>query len=223
MNKEIRNKKITPLLMSEVMIRAYRENRKCQTRRLRGLEEVNENPDDWEFLAWAFNEYKEKRYLFVNKKLGKTIDIKCPYGQAGDGLIFKESFLLPSHISGIPKNPVPVWYCADGSPTWGSWGKKNPSLFMPFWAIRNYPDILNIQAMRLNDIDEGDILEEGIERDPDGDPKKLFSKFTDLWDSLNGKKYLAWQNPWVWRILFEDYEFTFGDYEAELYHYQEAR
>ena len=225
------DKKITLMLMCEPMIRAYRENRKSQTRRLRGLEKINAAPDDWFYLGKG----SASEFMFQNKDRS-ILSLKCPYGGAGDGLMFKETFLLPEHVQGIPKNPVPVWYCVDGIPTWGSWTKKKSSMFMPYWAIRNYPDIFNVRPERLLDILEGDAQEEGVKRayqaiEKRGGKTDIFyieseegtytEGFIAQWDALNGASYPSSVNPWVWVIKFEDYEFTFDAYEADLYHYKE--
>lgn len=98
--------------------------------------------------------------------------------------------------------------------------KWKPSLFMPKIAARNFLQITDIDAQRINQISEHDCVLEGIEQEPTGDylfrnylfkKKNAFSKylwieakesFKSLWVSINGE--LSWNsNPYVWVISFK--------------------
>lgn len=90
--------KLHPILYSTPMVQAILDDRKNQTRRLTGLEFINQNPEQWEFARYPnINEgIKEgttiEGALFDCLKTGDDITIACPYGQPGDVLWVRESF-----------------------------------------------------------------------------------------------------------------------------------
>lgn len=74
--------------------------KKSLTRRLRGFEQINQNPDDWQF-EWG--DYSlEKPFRFTQKSsLNKQsisdgsfnqLAVKCPYGKPDDNLIGRERY-----------------------------------------------------------------------------------------------------------------------------------
>lgn len=85
-----------------------------------------------------------------------------------------------------------------------------PSIYLPRWASRILLEIINIRGERLQDISEEDAEAEGCEEDlcdcniPDcGNHKDAKEVFSELWDSINGKKCSWKSNPWVWVIEFK--------------------
>ncbi|HVZ80323.1 MAG TPA: hypothetical protein VHE12_05900 [bacterium] len=101
-----------PLLYSGPMVKATLrvENPKTQTRRLRGLDEINAAPDYWKFLQFVFNKKNEMCAVFVGKK-GEDKIVKCPYGQPGDRLWVRETFTLENggneYTLEVPKDGTP--------------------------------------------------------------------------------------------------------------------
>lgn len=102
-----------------------------------------------------------------------------------------------------PKNRNPLW----------AFGKRRPSLFMPRWASRLTLLVTDVRVERLQDISEGDAIDEGAltvdlpthgaptERGqpPLGQPPS--QRFRHLWNSINGPE--AWEaNPWVAAVTF---------------------
>lgn len=78
-----------PILYQTQMIAAIRAGQKTVTRRTKGLEEINKNPNDWEIKAFCV--YKKPgddiheiqvSYNFINRKTKEIIKIKTPYGFA---------------------------------------------------------------------------------------------------------------------------------------------
>ena len=193
-----------PIIFNTEMVKAIKDGRKTQTRRLRGLKKINIRPDDWELIDTIGYLWK-----FHNKIDGYTIIIKCPYGQVGDKLYVRESWatdrgynhLMPSEL---PHNPDLIFYLTD----WPKVDKKRPSIHMPRWASRIELEITEIRAERLQEITPEDALNEGIPSYPEHDnhplhpAERTINHFIALWNSINGKKYPWDSNPWVWRIEF---------------------
>src|SRR5690349_24967906 len=94
-----------PILMKGDMVRAILGNYKWKTRRLRGLEDVNVNPDAWTFkklgtLDWMTKKSYQGRFgaYFESEVIEpRTISI-CPqvfpYGQVGDRLWVRETHVF---------------------------------------------------------------------------------------------------------------------------------
>lgn len=146
---------------------------KTETRRMRGLREQNEYPDNWEYVG---NHYANEHH-FIYMPTGKTFRIKCPYGVVGDEIWVKEKWGV-----GTRPHPVEGWvdgfeYAADMSlidevemlPLYKTdidiseykSGWKSP-LFMPKTASRIKLEITGIGLERLYDITEEGALREGV-------------------------------------------------------------
>lgn len=204
--------KETPILMSTDMIKATLEGRKVMTRRTYGLEKVNANPDEWEYRGIL--DSSPQWHIFRHIPTDTCLDIKCPYGQAGDLLWFKETWIVDAQFDGDKASEIPtdaeVWY-KTSPPLPDSFNKWRSGRFMPKWACRIRREIKSIRAEKLQDIelvdivDEGTLIPEKIYDLPDHKGKYLAIQqyFIDLWDSINGKKYPWSSNPWVWPIEFE--------------------
>lgn len=220
-----------PVLFSTLMVQALIAVRKTMTRRTKGLEEINKNPNDWEF-SRLWNGYA--KFCEVGNHINE-FHIKCPYGQVGDILWVKETYYAWGNwvINGITKkgrqklkfvdhtiqNGWKYQYWADKLDIWSptipkdiGWYKR-PSLFMPKYACRIKLKITNIRVERLQDISEADAIAEGIIEFKKDRAYKNYThglgthilpkeSFQSLWESINGQE--SWeQNPWVWVIEFE--------------------
>lgn len=143
-----------PILFQGPMVRAYRReiDPKTQTRRTRGLEKINEEPDAWECdggefdpLGWRFNPVGG----------GDGLLIRCPYGVAGDQLWCREAW--KKREDGLAE----VWYRADGHIDIPGWPWRS-SIHMPRWASRDTLEVVSARPERLHVITEADITAEGI-------------------------------------------------------------
>ncbi|HEA19679.1 MAG TPA: hypothetical protein ENH87_02025 [Pricia antarctica] len=108
---------------------------------------------------------------------------RCPYGNPGDILYVRETFMLGKYSGEI-------YYKADNNvrflPEW------KPSIHMPKKFSRIKLKILKIRSERLQQIDNLGCIAEGV------------GKFVLLWDSLNKKRGFGWDvNPFCWVIKFE--------------------
>ncbi len=161
-----------PIPYSEVMVKSLLQNLKQMTRRTKGLELVNQNPDDWEFVH-ILNLPLENRYMveFRNTKTGKYGTLMIPFS-IGDQLYVKETYttLVPEHFV-EPLKTKYVYkadcdaeseqtrreYVAQGYPYKWITGR-----FMPKVAARIWLEVTDIKCERLQSISHKDCIAEGI-------------------------------------------------------------
>ncbi len=161
-----------PIPYAEVMVKSLLQNLKQMTRRTKGLERVNENPDDWEFVH-ILNLPLENRYMveFRNTKTGKYGTLMIPFS-IGDQLYVKETYttLVPEHFV-EPLKTKYVYkadcdaeseqtrreYVAQGYPYKWITGR-----FMPKVAARIWLEVTDIKCERLQSISHKDCIAEGI-------------------------------------------------------------
>jgi hypothetical protein len=216
-----------PILISTPLVRPTIDGFKTVTRRLRGLEVVNENPGDWHF-AWAdalggsgLDDKGRRIALFTQDDVNWT-PISCPYGKAGDQLWVRETVVPLTNGYG---------YKADGLIRCGKIPGTNryyvprmrwtPSIHMPRDASRITLELLDISLERAHDITEADAKMEGVDRgilrDGPNTEKGQFhlemtckggpignyrDGFIFTWMTLNGRE--SWdKNPWIWRLFFK--------------------
>lgn len=161
-----------PIPYSEVMVKSLLQNLKQMTRRTKGLELVNQNPDDWEFVH-ILNLPLENRYMveFRNTKTGKYGTLMIPFS-IGDQLWVKETYttLVPEHFV-EPLKTKYVYkadcdaeseqtrreYVAQGYPYKWITGR-----YMPKAAARIWLKVTDIKCERLQSISHKDCIAEGI-------------------------------------------------------------
>lgn len=220
-----------PILFQTDMVRAILSGLKTQTRRTKGLDEINENPDEWivENMEYKTNPENDNRsFVLFETKDGQRKMIKKPYGDVGDILWVRETWADAS--LGEPLSPKTVVYKADYSDdilneerNKGFW---KPSIFMPKKACRIFLEVKDVRIERLFDTSEYDAIREGVRRfkcyeenglhrfvdyrfKRDADERYLkdhsfsmaTSSFFSLWKSINGKKSLQ-LNPYVFVYEF---------------------
>lgn len=195
-----------PMLMSAPMVRAILDGSKTQTRRIvKGLA-----------LDWLY------RDGFTAEFTAAPENSLCPYGQPGDRLWVRESYMPDppddgtwagtawrgckgSRLEDIPDRFRSTAHCLYRSTWSGSdlvgW---RPSIHMPRWASRITLEITSVRVERLQDISDDDLTCEGLQEvidagvDHDGTPRDAWRA---LWSQINGSESWA-ANPWVWVIEF---------------------
>lgn len=201
-----------PILFSGSMVRAYRReiDPKTQTRRTRGLDKINAEPDAWEPIG-----NQDGVFVFEHEKCGGVfVSVRSPYGVDGDRLWCKEVWHPETaHSHGMNTcdcGDLNVKYIADGEDRYfedrlipSEWtmpmaaGSKTgvvSPLFLPRWASRDTLEVVSARPERLQCITDEDAKSEGICGAP--------HNFIMLWNSINGHT-LPWEkNPWVWRVEF---------------------
>lgn len=227
--------KETGVLFNTDMVKAEREDRKTQTRRLDGLKKVNENPDEWEvfdiFVTETASRAKNAHDVTVaslkNKETNVASLFECPFGVIGDRLwvreTFRESVKGSTNFKGyrdcIEYKAGGIKYVDYDCCVSGKW---KPSIHMPRWACRTILEITDIRVERVQDISEVDAKAEGmlyldglgvghsgyrhsIDHEYVYDTAK--AAFRILWDSVYEKRGLGWnKNPFVWVITFKRVE-----------------
>lgn len=211
--------KSSPISFVTPMVRAVKEGRKTQTRRVVNPQYTSKAQhlkkcDDGKFRWWI-----------EGAEAPQPGEVKCPYGAVGDTLWLKETW---------KPNGDSFLYRADDEAIEGPW---KSSRFMPRSASRILLEITDIRVERVQEISDDNAFDEGVESyesgiadtgdseyfcrnylaregdasDPwfvwfgyDGGDSPERSSFRSLWDSINAKRGLGWdENPLVWVIVFK--------------------
>lgn len=218
-------RQVSALLMKPNLVRMSRLHLKTNTRRLSGLEDINDNPNKYK-LAKFNEQYGKNTWVFFGESpiaiLGAAIS---PYGKKGD-IIWVREMWTPM-VSDFHINPQEfVNFAADYSDEFVNKNKIfRPSIHMPAIVCRHFLEIVDIRPERLQSITNDDAIAEGIEplamssmqiasygqlyRNYNekaqilNEGVKPVSSFRTLWVSINGQD--SWNlNPWVWRIEYKE-------------------
>jgi len=219
------------ILMSAPMVRAYLAGLKSQTRRTRGLDVINADPNAWKFIGLKLREDGSLQALFerlIRTTLSETKWIKMPYGWRGDLLWFKETHALICKVADpycwcetekeIVQNHY-VEYRADTTNRYpADWPedeakgndeapKWKPSIFMKRKYARIVTPVLNVRVERLHAITEEDAKAEGcIAWNDTVHGTTYIGEYSILWNKINEKVYPWSFNPWVWVYEFKPNE-----------------
>ncbi|GAB3708458.1 ASCH domain-containing protein [Flavobacterium koreense] len=179
--------RMIPILYSTPMVLAIQANRKTKTRRTKGLEFINKEPNIYNRnndpikhrnRIWDSSIEENPNPLktfhgFRNSISSEVEYVECPYGQVGDILWVRENFYTASNWdhwkpSGLQLVNAEVFYQAD-IPNYDisrplSRGKIRPNIFLPFYYARIFLKIKSVTVERLQDITEADAIAEGIEQ-----------------------------------------------------------
>lgn len=191
------------------MVGAILNRTKTQTRRTRGLEVINENPDDWQFewadmaleKPWRFTKISSLNEKSLRERNFIQEAIKCPYGKPGDILWVRETFMKmpregfyeyktnhPLFEKTILKNQI---LKEEGL-------KWTPSIHMPKVACRIFLEIETVGVQQLQSITSHDAQWEGFEENGES----FYGRYKTLWEQINGKG--SWdKNPWIWILKFK--------------------
>lgn len=159
-----------PILFSGAMVRALLDGTKTQTRRALKVrcQEIGEC-DDGSRWPWSENPDTAGDHWHA-----------CPYGQPGERLWVRETWLEDpeddgtwaytqyvgckgSPLSDIPRKFQNPEHCIYREGWDGSDLRWRPSIHMPRWASRILLEIVSVRVERLQDISEADCWAEGIE------------------------------------------------------------
>lgn len=194
-----------PILFSTEMVRAILEGRKTETRRI-----IKPQPDE-DCKPREVPFYHELRKHWgkwaIDTPEGETKFIKCRYGEKGDILWVRETFINDYFDDGNPG------YKADWNVIVNRYLKEpkwKPAIFMPKKAARIWLLNEGVYAQRLHDITEESAKREGsgsgIETYADGLKikvrKSYMAGWKAIWYKINGKE--SWdKNPWLFVVKFK--------------------
>lgn len=194
-----------PILFSGEMVEAIFAKRKSQTRRLAGLEVINQEPDRYEYIGLGGG-FDAPFLSFHDRKEDVQVIVKSRYGTAGHLLWVRET-----------------WQAQEGGGKWWhevkkerelyNWAFTNPvrpayesvpprwlpGIHMPEMACRLWRKVEGIRAERLQDIRLNDIEAEGVIYEPT-EAGAALEKWRDVWNRINGNWNL---NPWVIVVVFD--------------------
>ncbi|WP_039788618.1 hypothetical protein [Herbaspirillum huttiense] len=181
-----------PILMNSPMVRATLADHKTNTRReiirLGGFGKITQfGRSDTPGYDWHFRDSAMRWHDLLHSQLIKA----CPYGQSGDRLWVRETFVQGFEYDPVTDRlrqfdedgnelPKKIWYRATDSISWSDdagWETNvpwKPSIHMPRSACRILLEITGVRVERLQDISNADCWAEGIE-EVDGtlDPLKI--------------------------------------------------
>lgn len=219
-----------PITFVADMVLAQREGRKTQTRRLTGLNAINENPDAWTFQGWSYR--KGKRVAtWQHKESGQEVNVASPYGERGDHLWVKETCWVDNNYQPyLNRGTTVVLYAADEFNSYEQSLVDSDHMtqinarFMYKELARTWLEVVDVRVERLLKITEADALAEGIlwyeepgtRRYKDynplaakgyGHPEHDYptvglanQSFVSLFRRINIK---APMNPWLWVVTFK--------------------
>ena len=176
-----------PILFNTENVRALLEGRKTVTRRV-----VKPQPLD---KPMVFNDVEEGINIVCHIAGKEVLYNYFPPYQPGDILWVRETWNclpIPEPLRGTSKT---YWYKADGAAPEDKW--RSP-YHMPREAARISLRVTDVRVERLQEIDDGGVVAEGLE---------IGCYFDELWNRTikpKDRPLYGWEaNPWVWVIEFE--------------------
>jgi hypothetical protein len=204
-----------PLLTSAPLIKPIQDGTKTETRRLSGLQTINENPDRYRLTHTIINKNGDLFAVFEDiagdpqSEWVDGVTIKSPYGTKGTTLWIRENWFVQSGFDDVkprllPKNDLlQVGYMADGDkPVWA--GKTRPAIHIPRWLSRIDLMVKSVHLERLEQITEEGAKAERVpisEAILKSEPEPYRFAFFKTFIKLNGPDVVK-RNPWVWVVKF---------------------
>lgn len=166
--------KMKKLLMKPFLIEQVRLDKKTQTRRIGGLEKVNENSlrHNWDNFSSPKSRFKVGEIVYVPESyiyvlFEKDYDLL-------EGMKSKQIFQNDVHsdFRDVAKDRGFTW--------------KNP-MFIPESEARLFLEITDVRVELISDISENDAIAEGIEID-----ERMFSEHKEPYITIYGDHYGHW-------------------------------
>jgi hypothetical protein len=202
---------IKPILLNTEMVRAILDRRKTVTRRAVKYKYSNTE------MKMKTDKYGT-RLIEIQKDVEGETHGKNPDGSSWQKLL---AYIEPRP----PYRPGDILYVRE---TWSEWTdgylykawtgpfpqagqsaimKWRPSIHMPKEAARIWLKVTDVRVERLQDMNAGDAILEGISMHDLMNPRSIFDEFQKVWNSTIKKSELdryGWEaDPFVWVISFE--------------------
>lgn len=213
--------KLSPILFTTENVQGIQQLRKTETRRTKGLKEINKDPDKWvchKDLGWQAGKDIVKGALFQHTETKETKFVKLPYGFIGDVMWVRETWRKyyradeygythfdQEVIEYSADNPEPVFqmdgngfieFNKDGSEKFIPW---KPSIFMPKEACRLFLKNEFVRLERLQEITDDGAIAEGVEfhKPVPGDGLTIYKNYTSPKTPFYGDNAkLSFQTLW---------------------------
>lgn len=158
-----------PILFNGEMVRAIKDGRKTQTRRVVKPRYVEDYEGDGEpgDICYYLNGFSKLRDR--GNALGElsAVPYAPPYGQPWGRLYVREAFgvldaegLEIQESGELESSAGEIWYRADHES--GFHPRWRPSIHMPKWAARLFLETTAVRVEQLQDISEEDAMAEGV-------------------------------------------------------------
>lgn len=190
-----------PILFSAPMVRAIRDGRKTQTRRIMKIQPDDDSRVD----VGEIGDTRGVAYIRGSRG-GQCVRVPCSYGQPGERLWVRETWAWwPADES--DKREDGLIYRADDDDLECRMFRWRSPIHMPRWASRITLEITGVRVERLQEINGDNCVAEGIDEPgtypPESDPDDILRRrYQALWESINGPG--SWDlNPYVWVIEFK--------------------
>ncbi len=207
-----------PILFKSAMVVAILGDNKAETRRTRGLAEINELAKSRKnniYISHVDCESGEADFEWFEHGKGNMIQrVRCPYGGKGTRLWVRENFYVQPELWAMDHGKQPVHYAADTDPRQVEDYVMKPCIHMPRWACRINLQVTEIQCERLHEITETGAVDEGCHVVNEGERNNLnlvtwgevtseglVGVYKKLWEATNGAGSWA-ENPFVWVVKF---------------------
>ena len=207
-----------PIIFNGEEVRAILRGEKTQTRQPVKPQPIflhEANPPRW---LWAVKKWHQVEW--VDKIQPLSIVDYCPFGQPGDRLWIRETFVEHPQFSELAYRAEGEEFEGGGGFTWKP--KWSPPVYMPRKFSRITLEITDVRAEQVQDITEDDARAEGVDTEfriavarIDGGPYRHIQYhcshrggFANTWRKLYAKRPgFSWDaNPWVWVITFKRVE-----------------
>jgi len=208
------------------MVQAILEGRKKMTRRTKGLELINANPDEWtltranknicRFYSGEENNPNpiDKYWIFEHCISFQQIDVKCSFGVVRDIKDKSDILWVRESFAASPFDEHVFVYKAAAFEHINTPNKHKykPSIHMPKLACRIFLKVTDVRCERLHEVTEQDAVDEGI---------------LDIWASSNDgthayKNYMhtrkeAMEPCGHWNVVADNAIYSFRSLWAEPY------
>ena len=204
-----------PILVQGDMVRAIRDGRKTQARRVISLDMATLPNSEARVSGDGILQFRCPPENMIwrdicrgnmrGPKSRHCKPIKCPYGVPGDLLWVRETWLRTSRQQDHPPTGKVILYRADEDNMELDVGRNwyysdydlkwRPSIHMPKVACRIWLKVKSVRAERFREISDEDIACEAF-----GCREDFYGAIVKIGKTENPKKYL---NKWCWVINFE--------------------